>query len=98
MTFLFYEANGTYAIPTNNISDILAAVQPEDIIDVLDGVGVRVNRYFDNITPLVDYVLWLDQRTNEVTMTASNKEGYCEPVEEFKISASEIQALIEFFE
>lgn len=98
MTFLYYEANGTYAIPTNNISDILAAVQPEDIIDVLDGVGVRVNRYFSNITDLVDYVLWLDQRTNKVAMTANSKDGFYESAEEFKISASEIQALIEFFE
>lgn len=98
MTFLFYEANGTYAIPTNNISDILAAVQPEDIIDTLDGVGVKVNRYFDSIDNSIDYIIWLDQKTNEVSMEMSNKEGYCEPVEEFKISDSEIQALIEFFE
>lgn len=98
MTFLFYKTNGTFGIATNNISDILAEVKPEDIIDALDGVGVRVNRYFSNITDLVDYVLWLDQKTNEVTMTANNKEGFYEPAEEFKISDSEIQALIEFFE
>lgn len=97
MTFLFYEANGTYRIATNNINDILAEVKPEDIIDVLDGIGVRVNSYFANITPLVDYVLWLDQKTNEVTMTANDEEGFYEPVEEFKISETEIQALIKFF-
>ena len=98
MQFLIYRNDGTLSTCTNNISDILSATQPEDIIDTLDGIGVRVNSYFDNITPLVDYVLWLDQKTNEVTMTANDEEGFYEPAEEFKISDSEIQTLIRFFE
>lgn len=46
MQFLIYKKNGTFSTCTNDISDILAAAQPEDIIDTLDGIGVKVNRFF----------------------------------------------------
>lgn len=98
MQFLIYKKNGTFSTCTNDISDILAAAQPEDIIDTLDGIGVRVNNFFGNINNSVNYIIWLDQRTNAVTMDMSNENGYYEPVEEFKISDSEIQTLIRFFE
>lgn len=96
MQFLIYKKNGTFSTCTNDISDILAAAQPEDIIDTLDGIGVRVNNFFENINNSVNYIIWLDQRTNAVTMDVSNEDGYYEPVQEFKISESEIQTLIKF--
>lgn len=96
MQFLIYKKNGTFSTCTNDISDILAAAQPEDIIDMLDGIGVRVNRFFESIDNSVNYIIWLDQRTNAVTMDMSNEDGYYEPVQEFKISESEIQTLIKF--
>lgn len=96
MQFLIYKKNGTFSTCTNDISDILAAAQPEDIIDTLDGIGVRVNNFFENINNSVNYIIWLDQRTNAVTMDMSNEDGYYEPVQEFKISESEIQTLIKF--
>ena len=96
MQFLIYKKNGTFSTCTNDISDILAAAQPEDIIDTLDGIGVKVNRFFESIDNSVNYIIWLDQITNAVTMDMSNEEGYYEPVQEFKISESEIQTLIKF--
>lgn len=96
MQFLIYRNDGTLSTCTNNISDILSAARPEDIIDTLDGIGVRVNNFFENINNSVNYIIWLDQRTNAVTMDISNEDGYYEPVQEFKISESEIQTLIKF--
>lgn len=96
MQFLIYRNDGTLSTCTNDISDILAAAQPEDIIDTLDGIGVKVNRFFESIDNSVNYIIWLDQITNAVTMDMSNEEGYYEPVQEFKISESEIQTLIKF--
>ena len=49
MQFLFYRSNGTYCTTNTNIRDILAEVQPDDIIDALDCVGIKVNRYFEKI-------------------------------------------------
>lgn len=96
MQFLIYKKDGTFSTCTNDISDILVAAQPEDIIDTLDGIGVRVNSFFENIDNSVNYIIWLNQITNAITMDMSNEEGYYEPVQEFKISKSEIQTLIKF--
>ena len=51
MQFLYYHKDTTYGsfhITNTNICDILAEIQPDDIIDGLDCVGIRVNRYFEN--------------------------------------------------
>ena len=102
MQFLYYHKDTTYGsfhITNTNICDILAEIQPDDIIDGLDCVGIRVNRYFENISDN-DYVLWIcDPRTEvkEIFMKMYDKNNKEDVVEEFKISADEIQAIIDYF-
>lgn len=94
MTFQFAKKNGTYGITSTNINDILAVVQPEDIIDGLDCIGIKINRYFNSIPEDVDYILWITDE-KEVTLKVYHN-GEEDDVEEFKISPEEIHALINF--
>ena len=102
MQFLYYHKDttcGLFHITNTNIRDILAEIQPDDIIDGLDCVGIRVNRYFENISDN-DYILWIcDPRTEvkEIFMKMYDKNTEEDVVEEFKISADEIQAIIDYF-
>lgn len=103
MKFLFAKNNGTFGITSTDITDILAEVQPEDIIDGLDCIGIRINRYFDSISNNIDYILWISQVTEKVMLKAyafsiSENATIEEDVEEFKISNKEIQVLIDFLE
>ena len=54
MTFLFYKNNGTFGITSTDIGDILAEVQPEDIIDGITEIGIKINSYFENIAANID--------------------------------------------
>lgn len=94
MKFLFAKNNGTFGITSTDITDILVEVQPEDIIDGLDCIGIKINRYFDSIANNVDYVLWINEK-KEVSLKVyhNGEEG---DVEEFKISAEETDAIINF--
>lgn len=65
----------------------------------MDCVGIRVNRYFENISDN-DYVLWIcDPLTEvkEIFMKMYGKNNEEDVVEEFKISSDEIQAIVDYF-
>lgn len=94
MTFLFTKNNGTFGITSTNINDILAVVQPEDMIDGLDCIGIKINRYFDSIPEDVDYILWITEEKNVSMKVYHNGEE--DNVEEFKISTEETDAIINF--
>lgn len=94
MTFLFAKNNGTFGITSTNINDILAVIQPEDIIDGLDCIGIRINRYFDSIPEDVDYILWITEEKNVSMKVYHNGEE--DDVEEFKISAEETDTIVNF--
>lgn len=94
MTFLFTKNNGTFGITSTNINDILAVVQPEDMIDGLDCIGIKINRYFDSIPEDFDYILWITEEQN-VSLKVYH-DGEEDDVEEFKISTEEINDLISF--
>lgn len=94
MTFLFAKNNGTFGITSTNINDILAVIQPEDIIDGLDCIGIRINRYFDSIPEDVDYILWITEEQN-VSLKVYH-DGEEDDAEEFKISSEEIQNVIDY--
>lgn len=94
MTFLFTKNNGTFGITSTNINDILAVVQPEDMIDGLDCIGIKINRYFDSIPEDVDYILWITEEKNVSMKVYHNGEE--DNVEEFKISTEETDAIVNF--
>lgn len=94
MTFLFTKNNGTFGITSTNISDILAAVQPDDILDNLDSIGIRINRYFDSIADNIDYILWITEE-KEVSLKVYH-DGEEDNVEEFTISPEEVQAIVDY--
>ena len=94
MTFLFAKNNGTFGITSTNINDILAVLQPEDIIDGLDCIGIKINRYFDSIANNVDYVLWITEK-KEVSLKVYY-DGEEDNAEEFRISPEEVQAIIDY--
>ena len=94
MTFLFTKNNGTFGITSTNINDILAAVQPDDILDNLDSIGIRINRYFDTIADNVDYILWITEEKEVSLKVYHNDEE--NDAEEFKISPEEVQAIIDY--
>ena len=99
MQFLFYRKNGTYGTTNTNIRDILAEIQPNDIIDALDCVGIKVNRYFETMPENTDYVLWVCDPLTEIRkvfmkMYKNNEES---DVEEFKISPDEVRAIADYF-
>lgn len=94
MTFLFAKNNGTFGITSTNINDILAVIQPEDIIDGLDCIGIRINRYFDSIPEDVDYILWITEEQN-VSLKVYH-DGEEDDAEEFKISSEEVQNVIDY--
>ena len=99
MQFLFYRTNGTYGTTNTNIRDILAEVQPDDIIDALDCIGLRVNRYFETMPRNTDYVLWVCDPLTEIRkvfmkMSKNNEES---DVEEFKSSPDEVRAIADYF-
>ena len=94
MTFLFTKNNGTFGITSTNINDILSVVQPEDMIDGLDCIGIKINRYFDSIPEDVDYILWITEEKNVSIKVYHNGEE--DDVEEFKISVEETDAIINF--
>lgn len=94
MTFLFAKNNGTFGITATNINDILAVIQPEDIIDGLDCIGIRINRYFDSIPEDVDYILWITEEQN-VSLKVYH-DGEEDDAEEFKISSEEVQNVIDY--
>lgn len=94
MTFLFTKNNGTFGITSTNINDILSVVQPEDMIDGLDCIGIKINRYFDSIPEDVDYILWITEEKNVSMKVYHNGEE--DDVEEFKISVEETDAIINF--
>ncbi len=94
MTFLFTKNNGTFGITSTNINDILAAVQPDDILDNLDSIGIRINRYFDSIADNIDYILWITEE-KEVSLKVYH-DGEEDNVEEFTISPEEVQAIVDY--
>lgn len=94
MTFLFTKNNGTFGITSTNINDILAVVQPEDMIDGLDCIGIKINRYFDSIPEDVDYILWITEEQN-VSLKVYH-DGEEDDAEEFKISSEEVQNVIDY--
>lgn len=94
MTFLFAKNNGTFGVTSTNINDILAVIQPEDIIDGLDCIGIRINRYFDSIPEDVDYILWITEEQN-VSLKVYH-DGEEDDAEEFKISSEEVQNVIDY--
>lgn len=94
MTFLFAKNNGTFGITSTNINDILAVIQPEDIIDGLDCIGIRINRYFDSIPEDIDYILWITEEHN-VSLKVYH-DGEEDDAEEFKISSEEVQNVIDY--
>ena len=94
MTFLFTKNNRTFGITSTNINDILSVVQPEDMIDGLDCIGIKINRYFDSIPEDVDYILWITEEKNVSMKVYHNGEE--DDVEEFKISVEETDAIINF--
>ena len=94
MTFLFTKNNGTFGITSTNINDILSVVQPEDMIDGLDCIGIKINRYFDSIPEDIDYILWITEEKNVSMKVYHNGEE--DDVEEFKISVEETDAIINF--
>lgn len=94
MTFLFAKNNGTFGITSTNINDILAAVQPDDILDNLDSIGIRINRYFDSIADNIDYILWITEE-KEVSLKVYH-DGEEDNVEEFTISPEEVQAIVDY--
>lgn len=104
MTFLFYKNNGTFGITTTRLNDILSETVPADIIDTITEVGVIINRYFENIADNIDYILWLDLLTGNVSLKSyitvdgliSRHETIEEDVEEFRISPEEIHEFINF--
>lgn len=104
MTFLFMKKNGTFGITSTDIVDILAEVQPEDIIDGITEIGIRINSYFENITANVNYILWINNITEKVELKAygttnsllSKTETFEEDVEEFQISDGELMILFNY--
>ena len=99
MQFLFYRKNGTYGTTNTNIRDILAEIQPNDIIDALDCVGIKVNRYFETMPENTDYVLWVCDPLTEIRkvfmkMYKNDEES---DVEEFKIFHDEVRAIVDYF-
>ena len=94
MTFLFAKKDGTFGITSTNIIDILAEVQPDDILDNLDSIGIRINRYFDTIADKVDYILWITEEKEVSLKVYHNDEE--NDAEEFKISPEEVQAIIDY--
>lgn len=94
MTFLFAKKDGTFGITSTNIIDILAEVQPDDILDNLDSIGIRINRYFDTIADNVDYILWITEEKEVSLKVYHNDEE--NDAEEFKISPEEVQAIIDY--
>lgn len=104
MTFLFYKNNGTFGITSTDIGDILAEVQPEDIIDGITEIGIKINSYFENIAANIDYILWINHITEKVELKAyitvdgliAEHETIEDDVEEFKISPKEICELMNF--
>lgn len=104
MTFLFVKNNGTFGITSTDITDILAEVQPEDIIDGITEIGIKINSYFENITANIDYILWINHITEKVELKAycttnsllSKNETFEEDVEEFQISDAELMILFNY--
>ena len=99
MQFLFYRTNGTYGTTNTNVCDILAEVQPDDILDGLDCVGIKVNRYFETMPENVSYVLWACDPLTEIKkvfmkMYKDNEEA---DVENFKIFTEEVRAIVDYF-
>ena len=94
MTFLFAKKDGTFGITSTTIIDILAEVQPDDILDNLDSIGIRINRYFDTIADNVDYILWITEEKEVSLKVYHNDEE--NDAEEFKISPEEVQAIIDY--
>ena len=99
MQFLFYRSDGTYHTTNTNIRDILAELQPDDIIDALDSIGIRINRYFETIPENTDYILWACDPLTEIKkvfmkMYKNNEE---DDVEEFKIYPDEVRAIADYF-
>lgn len=99
MQFLFYRNNGTYHTTNTNIRDILAEVQPDDIIDALDSIGIRINRYFETIPENTDYILWVCDPLTEVKNVFMKvyKNSEEDTVEEFKIYPDEVRAIVDYF-
>lgn len=99
MQFLFYRNNGIYCTTTTNIRDILAEVQPDDILDGLDCVGIKVNRYFETMHENVSYVLWVCDPLTEIKKVFMKmyKNGKEDTVEDFKISPDEVRAIADYF-
>lgn len=104
MTFLYYKNNGTFGITSTRLNDILSETVPADIIDAVTEVGVRINRYFENIADNIDYILWVDLLTENVSLKAyitvdgliSKHETIEEDVEEFRIFPEEIHEFINY--
>lgn len=103
MTFLFYKNNGTFGITTTRLNDILSETVPADIINAVTEVGVRINRYFETIADNIDYILWVDLLTENVSLKAYitvdgliSHETIEKDVEEFRISPEEIREFINF--
>lgn len=94
MTFQFAKKNGTFGITSTNINDILAVIQQEDIIDGLDCIGIRINRYFNSIPEDIDYILWITEEHN-VSLKVYH-DGEEDDAEEFKISSEEVQNVIDY--
>ncbi len=96
MNFLYYQSNGTYAITRTNINDILSAIQPEDIIDGLNEIGIQLNRFFEDMDFKTKYVLWINQTNGKASLDLY-KNGESEDAEEFQISTEEVNQILEFF-
>lgn len=100
MKFSFYKNNGTMGTTNTKIEDILAEVQPEDIIDGLDCIGININRYFaDILAEGIKYILWVG--SNKITLkkyahNIADNDTYEEDAEDFQISNKEKEALIAF--
>lgn len=100
MKFSFYKNNGTIGTTNTKIEDILAEVQPEDIIDGLDCIGVNINRYFaDALAEEIKYILWVT--SNKITLkkyarSIVDNDTYKEDAEDFQISNKEKDVLIAF--
>lgn len=103
MKFTFYKNNGTIGTTNTKIEDILAEVQPDDIIDGLDCIGITINRYFaDILVEGVKYILWIDSKdTASVSLkkyaqSITDNDTVEEDAEDFQISNHERAALIAF--
>lgn len=96
MKFLYYQSNGTYAITRTNINDILSTIQPDDIIDGLNEIGIQLNRFFENMDSATKYVLWINQTNGKASLDLY-KDSESEDAEEFQISPEEINQILEFF-